>query len=164
MTYGAIVVQLLRDNRDDCDVVNLELHRMGYNIGVRLIDEYLVQTQGVLPTCSSIHECAEAISKVGLKMFLGITGDIVNFDDERKAFRIRLPNQNNPFVDFVELPDKCKTLVYGNLLCGVLRGALESIRMNVDVYYVSDVLRGDEHSEIEVVLKDIIQERIKSED
>lgn len=156
------MVQLLKDSGDDVDYVNLELHKMGYNIGVRLIDEFLVQTN--IPSCLNFQETAEAISKIGLKMFLGITGEISSWSEDGKAFKLRLPRANNPFIDFVELPAKYSQLVYGNLLCGVIRGALEMVQLGVDCFYSSDVLRGDEFTEIEVVLKEIIQERIEKED
>jgi hypothetical protein len=40
MTYGALVARLVRDY-EDVDQVNAQLERLGYNIGQRLIDEFL---------------------------------------------------------------------------------------------------------------------------
>lgn len=34
---------------------------------------------------------------------------------------------DNPLTDFVELPDEFKELKYCNILCGVIRGALEMV-------------------------------------
>lgn len=34
---------------------------------------------------------------------------------------------DNPLVDFVELPENCNALKYCNVLCGVIRGALEMV-------------------------------------
>jgi hypothetical protein len=34
---------------------------------------------------------------------------------------------DNPLADFVELPEEYKDLKYCNLLCGVIRGALEMV-------------------------------------
>lgn len=36
--------------------------------------------------------------------------------------------EDNPLTDFVELPESCSNLIYCNLLCGVIRGALEMVR------------------------------------
>lgn len=35
---------------------------------------------------------------------------------------------DNPLADFVELPEEYRDLKYCNLLCGVVRGALEMVR------------------------------------
>ena len=35
--------------------------------------------------------------------------------------------EDNPLVDFVELPENCSALKYCNVLCGVIRGALEMV-------------------------------------
>ena len=35
---------------------------------------------------------------------------------------------DNPLVDFVELPEGCQNLCYCQMLCGVIRGALEMVR------------------------------------
>lgn len=37
--------------------------------------------------------------------------------------------EDNPMTEFVELPDGCADLVYCNLLCGVIRGALGMVRV-----------------------------------
>ena len=58
-------------------------------------------------------------------MYLGITPSITNWSPGGDEFSLIL--ENNPLVDFVELPDNHSTLIYSNLLCGVLRGALEMV-------------------------------------
>ena len=64
MTYGSLVTQLIKDYEDYSEV-NKHLDKMGYNIGVRLIDDYLSKTsQG---KCTDLKETAEAISKVSLE-------------------------------------------------------------------------------------------------
>lgn len=58
-------------------------------------------------------------------MYLGITPSVTNWSPAGDEFSLIL--ESNPLVDFVELPDNHNTLVYSNLLCGVLRGALEMV-------------------------------------
>lgn len=58
-------------------------------------------------------------------MYLGITPSITNWSPAGDEFSLIL--ENNPLVDFVELPDNHSSLIYSNLLCGVLRGALEMV-------------------------------------
>lgn len=56
-------------------------------------------------------------------------------------------------AEFVELPPSAYgVLWYSNVLCGVIRGALEMVQMNVEAKFVKDVLQGDEVSEIRWVL------------
>ena len=43
LTYGALVVQLIRDY-EDYAAVNSQLDKMGYNIGTRLIEDFLART------------------------------------------------------------------------------------------------------------------------
>ncbi|KAL4399785.1 TRAPP complex protein [Malassezia pachydermatis] len=46
----------------------------GYNIGTRLIEEFLARSQ--LPKCTDLREMSEIVSKVGFKMFLNITPNV----------------------------------------------------------------------------------------
>jgi hypothetical protein len=43
MTYGAFVVQILKDAKD-VKAANAELEKIGHNIGVRLVDEFLAKS------------------------------------------------------------------------------------------------------------------------
>jgi hypothetical protein len=157
LTYGAIVWQLLQDYEDNIEEVNLQLEKMGYNIGGRLIDEFLAKSgQG---RCRDLKETAEVIAKIGFKMFLGVSATVVGFDQKNSEFSLII--DDNPLTDFVELPDKYKTkLNYNNILCGVIRGALEMVQMDVECKVVRDVLRGDEVSEIKVHLKGYLKEYV----
>ena len=61
MTYGALVVQLIHDYEDYAEV-NTQLERMGYNIGIRLIEDFLAKSSA--PACTNFREVSEMISKV----------------------------------------------------------------------------------------------------
>ena len=58
-------------------------------------------------------------------MFLGVNASVTNWDAEGTCCSIVL--EDNPLVDFVELPDACQGLHYCNILSGVIRGALEMV-------------------------------------
>ncbi|KAJ7981609.1 Trafficking protein particle complex subunit [Quillaja saponaria] len=120
LTYGAIVRQLLTD-LEEVEEVNKQLDQMGYNIGIRLIDEFLAKSN--VSRCVDFKETAKVIAKVGFKMFLGVTASVTNWDAEGTCCSIIL--EDNPLVDFVELPETCQGLYYCNNLSGVIRGALE---------------------------------------
>lgn len=76
LTYGSLVTQLLRDI-EDVDAVNAQLEKMGYNIGLRLIDEFL--SKSGINACQDFRDTCEVIAKVGLRMFLGVSGEVENW-------------------------------------------------------------------------------------
>jgi len=61
----------------------------------------------------------------GFKMFLGITPVVTNWSPAGDEFSLLI--ENNPLIDFVELPEGHSRLNYSNILCGALRGALEMV-------------------------------------
>lgn len=137
LTYGTIVSQLCRDltlpntsSKTDYAAVNNELDRMGYNIGLRLIEDFLAKSN--TGQCSNFRDTAEMISKVGFKVFMNIT-PTVNWAvgaGSAEGREFGLVFEENPLADFVELPDDGRAqdeLWYSNILCGVLRGALEMV-------------------------------------
>ena len=127
----------------------------GYNIGVRLVDEFLAQSR--IAKCSSLKDTAELLSKVGFKMFLGVAPAVGKWSSDEKEFSLLL--DENPFTDFVDLPEQYKDLLYSNLLCGVIRGALEMVQIRVECHFSADALRaGDDSTEIRVVFKEFLSE------
>eukprot|EP00922_Rhytidocystis_sp_ex-Travisia-forbesii_P021240 GHVS01031140.1.p1 GENE.GHVS01031140.1~~GHVS01031140.1.p1 ORF type:complete len:217 (-),score=30.81 GHVS01031140.1:243-833(-) len=153
LTYGTIVCQLLKDN-EDVDAVNAQLDRMGHNIGTRMIEEFLAKSG--TGTCGDFRETAEVIAKVGMKMFLGISCDVVDISSDGTCCSLAFVD--NPFTDFVELPPALSSLCYCNLICGVVQGALEQVHMRVECRFIKDVLMGDDRYEIRLELKQIMRE------
>jgi hypothetical protein len=74
LTYGTIVAQLCKDYEFNYPEVNKQLDRMGYNIGLRLIEDFLAKSSA--PTCSNFREVAEMISKVTLRRSESINGSL----------------------------------------------------------------------------------------
>jgi hypothetical protein len=64
LTYGTIVAQLCKDYESDYVEVNKQLDKMGYNIGLRLIEDYLAKSNS-MKRCLNFRETAEMIAKVG---------------------------------------------------------------------------------------------------
>lgn len=65
---------------------------------------------------------------MGFKIFLNITPTVTNWTADSKSFSLLF--DENPLADFVELPDDGRAqdeLWFSNILCGVLRGALEMV-------------------------------------
>lgn len=67
LTYGTLVSQLLKDY-ENVDEVNKQLERMGYNIGVRLIEDFLARTGS--GRCYDFKDTAEKIQVSFLLLFL----------------------------------------------------------------------------------------------
>mmetsp|Transcript_110805 Transcript_110805/g.220391 ORF Transcript_110805/g.220391 Transcript_110805/m.220391 type:complete len:191 (+) Transcript_110805:57-629(+) len=154
LTYGSLVTQLLRDY-EDIDAVNAQLEKMGYNIGLRIVDEFLAKS-GV-GACQDFRETCEVVGKVGLRMFLGVTADIVQWNRELTACSLVL--LDNPLAEYVELPASFTgKLWYSNLICGVIRGALEQLLLRVECRFQKDTLSGDEHNLLRIELKEVMQE------
>ena len=96
---------------------------MGYNIGIRIVDEFLAK--GNVTKCNNFRDTSEMIGKVAFKMFLGITVEVSNWSTDGNSCSLII--QENPFTEFVELPPQYTDIHYCNILVGVIQGALEMV-------------------------------------
>ena len=156
LTYGALVAQLVEDYEDPA-AINEQLEKMGYNIGMRLIEEFLAKT-AELPLwsktpCADFKEAMDVVAKVGFKMFLGINVDTRWMSDTEVALVFR---DELPLNEFVELPESLSALNYSNIVCGVVRGSLEMVQFKVSCRFGSDTLQGADVSEVLVQLTELL--------
>eukprot|EP01017_Pseudomicrothorax_dubius_P040417 TRINITY_DN631_c0_g1_i10.p1 TRINITY_DN631_c0_g1~~TRINITY_DN631_c0_g1_i10.p1 ORF type:complete len:193 (+),score=50.60 TRINITY_DN631_c0_g1_i10:67-645(+) len=151
LTYGAIVSQIVQDY-ENVHEVNQKLDEFGFNMGKRLIDEFLAKS--AKETCLNFRDVAETIAKSALPMFLGVPADVTNFNEKDNSFSLEL--KDNPLNDYVELPEALSGLNYSSIIAGAIRGALEMLQYRAKVEVVKDTLKGDDKNEIRVELKEII--------
>ncbi|XP_038624406.1 trafficking protein particle complex subunit 3-like protein [Tachyglossus aculeatus] len=155
LTYGALVAQLCKDFEKDEDV-NQYLDRMGYSIGVRLVDDFLARS--CVRRCRSYSEVADLIAQVAFKMYLGITPSVTCSSPTANEFSLIL--DKNPLSDIVEeLPAGRSGLCYCSLLCGAIRGALEMVHLAASVTFLQDRLKGDNVTEIGITFLKKLEEK-----
>uniref|UniRef100_A0A914ZFR8 Trafficking protein particle complex subunit n=2 Tax=Panagrolaimus TaxID=55784 RepID=A0A914ZFR8_9BILA len=135
LTYGALVVDLLRDLESE-EEVNIQLEKIGYNIGVRIADDLLSKNPNI-GRCTDTHQIAEVISKQALKAYLGVTAHVSQSNMPANEFSLIL--DSNPLVEFVEIPAKYSKLSYSQVICGAIHGALEALHLKVNASLVKDV-------------------------
>ena len=132
LTYGALVSQILKDYHNVEDV-NKQLEKMGYNIGVRIIEDFLARTKE--GRCTDFRDTAEKV-QAGFKMYLNVSPTVTSWSSANdefslvfevfnniklKCFFMTCLPQANPLGEFVELPDNYNALKYSNILCGAIR-------------------------------------------
>lgn len=66
LTYGTMVAQLCSDLDSNYAEVNKQLDKMGYNIGMRLVEDFFAKSG--TQRCANLRETAETISKVRRKL------------------------------------------------------------------------------------------------
>lgn len=154
LTYGSLVSQLCKDLNNDYTKVNDQLFKMGYNIGCRIIEDFLARTG--FPRCSSFKETGDVVGKCAFKIFLNVSPHVMHVNET--TFNLQF--DENPLAEFVELPEEAKKLWYSNILCGVVKGALEMVQLETETAFVSDRLRGDATTEIRVKLLKVLKDEI----
>ena len=163
LTYGAIVRQVLHDYEDCVPEANAKLDAMGHSIGCRLVEDFLAKTDsGRGARCEAFRDAAETVAKVGLRMFLGIGAECERWNEAETRCAIVL--ESNPLARFAELPPRYRDLSYCQLLCGVIRGALEMIGMRTTCAFGKDALRGDDGFELDLELVEKIAEEYPFDD
>ena len=114
-------------------------------MGKRLIDEFLAKSEA--QACSSFMETAETLAKVAFPMYFGAPAEIAAWNENGTECVIVI--NENPLAEYVMLPVQIQNqLWYSNVICGVIKGALEMLNINVQCHFLKDRLRGQDSTEI----------------
>lgn len=124
------MAQMVKD-LDNVDDVSKQLERLGYNMGIRIIEDYLAKTG--TGRCSDLKDTADKIQSA-FRMYLGVQPNVSNWSVAGDEFSFIF--DANPLTDLVELPDELKSLRYCNVICGAIRGALEMVQLDVQSWIV----------------------------
>ena len=134
-------------------------------MGGRMVDEFLANTQS--PACKKFEHVADKVVE-GFTLFFGVQAKIDSKNKSDQQFVIQF--KENPLSKHVVLPEKLKKLHYSNILCGIIRGALEAVNMRVQCTFLNDALTSSDPSskeqinEIKVELKELIKKKLKDYD
>jgi len=83
-------------------------------------------------------------------MYFGASADIKDWSKEKSECTLVI--NENPLAEYVMLPVSLQnTLWYSNIICGVLKGALEMLNIVVTATFLKDKLRGNDSTEIRLV-------------
>lgn len=66
-------------------------------------------------------------------------------------------------LNYTQLPPQYIELKYCNILCGVMRGALEMVQLQVQCSIVKDVLKDQPCTEIRIELKGLVKNEMSEE-
>ena len=153
LMYGSFVLQLIKDYRD-VQTVNVELYKVGYNMGIRLVDEFFAKSSQ--QACRDFAETVQVIAKIAFKMFLNVDAEVSKILPDGVTFHISF--KTNPLTDFVELPQGFEQLHFSNVICGAITGALRMLQLVVECTYVQDKLKGSNEDEIAIKLIEVVNE------
>lgn len=70
LTYGALVMDIIRD-REQPEEVNRQLDKIGYNMGLRMADDFLAKNPRI-GRCSTMQQLGEVLAKSACKTYLGV--------------------------------------------------------------------------------------------
>ncbi|KAL0215584.1 hypothetical protein P9112_007768 [Eukaryota sp. TZLM1-RC] len=141
LTYGSVVTSVLK-TCESVDAANDKLEKLGYNMGIRLVDDFLVKTQ---LSCKTFKDAIDCI-KVGFKMYLNVYAESFSTGEvhgSEPVHEYSLELKGNPINDYVELPNHLSGLRYLAILSGVIKGCLSQVGHKVEVRETGLVLRGD---------------------
>ena len=151
--YGSLLVRLTKDIKD-INELNKKIEAIGYNMGKRLVDDLIDDFQRS-PDAADQNKLMEKIIKQIAQYYLGIVGNYNQVSE--KEFHLIF--RENPISFYVELPESLSNLCYSNIICGIIRGALEISGFEVQCEIIKDTTKGDAENDLKITLVKYIEEK-----
>lgn len=129
---------------------------MGFNMGSKMVDEFLAINQS--NPCFTFKEVATKLTEA-MKYFFGVDSKVKMYHKGDKIFSLIF--SKNPLSINVSIPQKYEALSYSIIYCGMIRGALESINMRVKVELMKDPMNFGEAEHKEYEIKVTLEQFIK---
>lgn len=60
LLYGSLVSSLIKEYPNDMEYINTQLDKMGYQIGIRLVEDFLARS-GIITKCTTFQETIEVL-------------------------------------------------------------------------------------------------------
>jgi hypothetical protein len=152
--YGSLIIRLVKDFNNDFNQINKQTEQIGYNIGLRLIND-IIASQIERNLDSSNPNLLSTLLTCTLSNFLGLTGELKKVNEKEFHYLF----SENSLALYVEIPENLKGLIYTNIINGVLRGVCEIANFKIESKFIKDKLNGDDINEIQINLIEIIEER-----
>ncbi|KAL0231987.1 hypothetical protein PCE1_002983 [Barthelona sp. PCE] len=153
LTYGVFIQQIFKTTYRIEDV-NAKLLEIGQNMGLRIVDDFLSHI--VFERCSSFTETCQILVGSGFMYFFGVSGTILSWNEENSQCVFLL--KHNLLNNFVEIPAHLEGLKYNNMLCGVIKGALNAINFKVKVEEVESTVYGANDDVFSISLEELLHD------
>ena len=60
LLYGSLVANLVREYPNDMEYINAQLDKMGYQVGIRLVEDFLARS-GIVTKCITFQDTVEVL-------------------------------------------------------------------------------------------------------
>lgn len=133
------------------------VEQVGYKLDVRLVDDFSYLQNRKKHHCTSFVEIANVVKRVALKLFFESDASVSSWSNDQKKFSMTF--NKNSLAESAKPPKDYNSFCFSTLICGVIRGALETVNMKVSCSFVKRKLCDEDCNEIWVSLHEILVEQ-----
>lgn len=153
LSYGSLVRAIVKDTTNIEDA-NAKLAKIGTSIGNRIADDILVSdiSKGRF---SKLKDVGDMLVDA-FRSYLGVTAKVIEPSDTKIVIRL----YDNPVTKYVKIPLEYDGLIYLMPLLSAIKTMLQMFHYSTEVKLVSDRLKDQPETDIEVKLIDILHDTL----